>query len=157
MSKKESAIINEIDKARLKLSIEHYIKYFIGKRTSEINKDEALNAIALAVREFAMDKMYETMARYNKVNSKRIYYLSIEYLIGRSLENNLHNLGLFNILKSIKSTACRTSPCRKFLTPNMTRRWQRRTGTSGCLLSGLNGVARHPGFRLRHQLSVRPV
>ena len=102
MSKKESAIINEIDKARLKLSIEHYIKYFIGKRTSEINKDEALNAIALAVREFAMDKMYETMARYNKVNSKRIYYLSIEYLIGRSLENILHNLCLFNILKSIK-------------------------------------------------------
>ena len=63
LSKKDSAIINEIDKARLKLSIEHYIKYFIGKRTREINKDEALDAIALAVREFAMDKMYETIAR----------------------------------------------------------------------------------------------
>lgn len=99
---KNSAIINEIDRARLKLSIEHYIKYFIGKRTCEINKEEALEAIALAVREFAMDKMYETIARYNKCNSKRIYYLSIEYLIGRSLENNLHNLGLFDILKSIK-------------------------------------------------------
>ncbi len=99
---KNSAIINEIDRARLKLSIEHYIKYFIGKRTCEINKDEALEAIALAVREFAMDKMYETIARYNKCNSKRVYYLSIEYLIGRSLENNLHNLGLFDILKSIK-------------------------------------------------------
>ena len=102
LSKKDSAIINEIDKARLKLSIEHYIKYFIGKRTREINKDEALEAVALAVREFAMDKMYETIARYNKVNTKRVYYLSIEYLIGRSLENNLHNLGLFNILKNIK-------------------------------------------------------
>lgn len=102
MSKKDSVIISEIDKARLKLSIEHYIKYFIGKRTSEINKDEALNAIALAVREFAMDKMYETMARYNKCNTKRIYYLSVEYLIGRSLENNLHSLGLFDILKDIK-------------------------------------------------------
>ncbi len=102
LSKKDSVIISEIDKARLKLSIEHYIKYFIGKRTSEINKDEALNAIALAVREFAMDKMYETMARYNKCNTKRIYYLSVEYLIGRSLENNLHNLGLFNIIKDIK-------------------------------------------------------
>ncbi len=100
--KKDSAIINEIDKARLKLSIEHYIKYFIGKRTVEITKDEALEAIALAVREFAMDKMYETIARYNKVGSKRIYYLSVEYLIGRSLENNLHNLGLFDIMKSIK-------------------------------------------------------
>lgn len=104
MKKKDAAnnIINEIDKARLKLSIEHYIKYFIGKRTCEINKEEALEAIALAVREFAMDKMYETIARYNQVNTKRIYYLSIEYLIGRSLENNLHNLGLYDIIKNIK-------------------------------------------------------
>ena len=102
VSKKESVIINEIDKARLKLSIEHYIKYFIGKRTREITKDEALEAVSLAVREFALDKMYETMARYNKANTKRVYYLSIEYLIGRSLENNLHNLGLFDIIKNIK-------------------------------------------------------
>ncbi len=100
--KKNSAIINEIDKARLKLSIEHYIKYFIGKRTCEVTKDEALSAVSLAVREFAMDRMYETISRYNKCNTKRIYYLSIEYLIGRSLENNLHNLGLFDVLKDIK-------------------------------------------------------
>ena len=100
--KKNSTIINEIDRARLKLSIEHYIKYFIGKRTCELTKDEALQAISLAVREFAMDKMYETIARYNKCNSKRVYYLSIEYLIGRSLENNLHNLGLFDIMKNVK-------------------------------------------------------
>ncbi|MDD7312732.1 MAG: glycogen/starch/alpha-glucan phosphorylase [bacterium] len=98
----KSAIINEIDKARLKFSIEHYIQYFIGKRVCELTKDEALEAIALAVREFAMDKMYQSMARYNKCNSKRVYYLSIEYLIGRSLENNLHSLGLFDILKDIK-------------------------------------------------------
>ena len=99
---KKSTIINEIDKARLKFSIEHYIEYFIGKRVCEITKDEALQAIALAVREFAMDKMYQTIARYNKCNSKRVYYLSIEYLLGRSLENNLHSLGLFDIIKSIK-------------------------------------------------------
>ena len=61
-----------------------------------------MKVIALAVREFAMDRMYQTIARYNKANSKRVYYLSIEYLIGRSLENNLHNLGLFDILKNIK-------------------------------------------------------
>jgi len=102
VAKKESVIVNEIDKARLKLSIEHYIKYFIGKRTREITKDEALEAISLAVREFAMDKMYDTIARYNNHNAKRVYYLSIEYLIGRSLENNLHNLGLFDIIKNIK-------------------------------------------------------
>ena len=100
--KQKSAIINEIDKARLKFSIEHYIQYFIGKRVCEITREEALEAISLAVREFAMDKMYQTIARYNKCNSKRVYYLSIEYLIGRLLANNLHSLGLFDILKSIK-------------------------------------------------------
>ena len=100
--KENKNALNEMDQARLKLNIEHYIKYFIGKRTCEITKEEAFTVIALAVREFAMDKMYETIARYNKVGSKRIYYLSIEYLIGRSLENNLYNLGLYDTLRDIK-------------------------------------------------------
>lgn len=100
--KENRSVIDEIDHARLKLAIEHYIKYFIGKRNCELTKEEAFNVIALAVREFAMDKMYETIARYNQVGTKRIYYLSIEYLIGRSLENNLYNLGLYDILKDIK-------------------------------------------------------
>ena len=102
MKKSNLEITDEIKKARLKLSIEHYIKYFIGKRACELTKEEALYAISLAVREFALDKMYNTMARYNEKSAKRVYYLSIEYLIGRSLENNLHNLGLFDLLKDIK-------------------------------------------------------
>lgn len=100
--KKTSSALSEIEIARLKLAIEHYTKYFIGKRTCELTKEEAFTVIALAVREFAMDKMYDTIARYNKVGTKRIYYLSIEYLIGRSLENNLYNLGLYDALKDIK-------------------------------------------------------
>ena len=91
-----------MDVARLKLAIERHIKYIIGKRTCEITKEEAFIVVALAVREFAMDKMYETMSRYNKAGTKRVYYLSIEYLIGRSLENNLYNLGIYDILKDIK-------------------------------------------------------
>ncbi len=102
MKKEKLELGDEMKKARLKLSIEHYIKYFIGKRTCELTKEEALYAISLAVREFAMDEMYNTMARYNKKSAKRVYYLSIEYLIGRSLENNLHNLGLYEIIKDIK-------------------------------------------------------
>ena len=100
--KENKSIFNEMDQAKLKLSIEHYIKYFIGKRNCEITKRDAFTVIALAVREFAMDKMYETIARYNEKSTKHVYYLSIEYLIGRSLENNLYNLGLYDILKNIK-------------------------------------------------------
>lgn len=102
MTKQPQQDINEIDKARLKLSIEHYIKYFIGKRPIELTKEETLQAISLAVREFALDNMYRTISHYNEVGSKRVYYLSIEYLLGRSLENNLHNLNLFKLIKEIK-------------------------------------------------------
>lgn len=102
MTSKEKEKINEIEKARLKLSIEHYIRYFIGKRPMELTKEETLQAISLAVREFAMDNMYRTISRYNEVGAKRVYYLSIEYLLGRSLENNLHNLDLFKLIKEIK-------------------------------------------------------
>jgi starch phosphorylase len=100
--KETKNVVDEIDRARLKLGIEHYIKYFIGKRNCELTKEEAFNVVALAVREFAMDKMYETIARYDNANTKKVYYLSIEYLIGRSLENNLYNLNLYDILKDIK-------------------------------------------------------
>ena len=100
--KNTSGALSEMDIARLKLTIEHYTKYFIGKRTCELTKEEAFTVIALAVREFAMDKMYDTIARYNKVGTKRVYYLSIEYLIGRSLENNLYNLGIYDALKDVK-------------------------------------------------------
>ena len=102
MVTENKSVMDEIDRARLKLSIEHYAKYFIGKRNCELTKEEAFRVIALAVREFAMDRMYDTIARYNEHGTKRIYYLSIEYLIGRSLENNLYNLGLYDILKDIK-------------------------------------------------------
>ena len=122
MKKAKLEISDEMKKARLKLSIEHYIKYFIGKRACELTKEEALYAISLAVREFAMDEMYSTIARYNEKSAKRIYYLSIEYLIGRSLENNLHNLGLYDLLKDIKLDDFPDFQLKKFLTPNMTQR-----------------------------------
>ena len=102
MTEDSLVTMSEMDRARLKLSIEHYIKYFIGKRACELTKEEAYKVVAWAVREFALDKMYETMERYNKVGTKRVYYLSIEYLIGRSLENNLHNLHLHDLMKGIK-------------------------------------------------------
>ena len=151
MVKENSVILNEIDKARLKLSIEHYTKYFIGKRTCEISKEEALKVISLAVREFAMDRMYQTIARYNKVNSKRVYYLSIEYLIGRSLENNLHNLGLFNILKNIKIDGWPWESLEEIFDTE----YDPALGNGGLgrrLLPGFDGLARHSRFRLRHQL-----
>jgi len=54
---------------------------------------ELLAATALAVRERAVERLLDTEERYVKADAKRLYYLSLEFLVGRSLENNLQNLG----------------------------------------------------------------
>jgi len=81
--------------------IEHYLKYYIGKQVKEATKEDLFVSLALAVREVAADGMFNTVALQETRDPKRVYYLSLEYLIGRSLENNLHNLGLYDLLDEI--------------------------------------------------------
>ena len=85
----------------LALIVEHYLKYYLGKQVKEAAKDDLFTALALAVREIAADGMFNTAARYEQEDPKRVFYLSVEYLIGRSLENNLHSLGLYDLLDDI--------------------------------------------------------
>lgn len=98
----QEKLVKAEDVARLQESIEHHLKYSIGKRPCEASKSNIFNAVALAVREYAIDGLFKTSAKYEKADAKRIYYLSVEYLVGRLLENNLRNLGLYDALKQIK-------------------------------------------------------
>ncbi len=82
--------------------IERLMKYTLCKQVREASKEDLFTALALAVREIAVDRMYETANRYAHTNPKRVYYLSVEYLLGRSLVNNLDNLGIHDLLDQVK-------------------------------------------------------
>ena len=84
----------------LKQLIEWHIKYSLSKQVSEAHKSHLFTALALAVKDLAIDGMFETANR-NKKAKKRVYYLSLEYLLGRLLVNNLSNFGLLNLLDQI--------------------------------------------------------
>src|SRR5688572_5165146 len=75
-------------------SIRRHIRYSLGKRWEKLSSHDLFMAIALTVRDWMVDSMLATEDRYKKSDAKRLYYLSMEYLIGRSLANNLSNLGL---------------------------------------------------------------
>ena len=55
---------------------------------------ERYDAAARAVRDILSDRWLRTNQTYERENPKRIYYVSIEFLIGRSLSNNILNLML---------------------------------------------------------------
>ncbi|HTW86833.1 MAG TPA: glycogen/starch/alpha-glucan phosphorylase [Candidatus Binataceae bacterium] len=62
---------------------------------------ERFEAVALSVRDILSQRWIHTERTYDRENPKRIYYLSIEFLLGRSLANNLENLLLNPITKQL--------------------------------------------------------
>jgi starch phosphorylase len=76
-----------------------HTKYTLAKRWPDMTQRDVFLATSMATRDRFMDAMLETEARYQQVDAKRLYYLSMEFLVGRSLGNNLINLGLFDVYK----------------------------------------------------------
>ncbi|MGO9606254.1 MAG: glycogen/starch/alpha-glucan phosphorylase [Candidatus Binataceae bacterium] len=76
--------------------IDHHIRFTVAKRRIQLSKHDWYRVTALAVRDMLVEKMLETRARWERTGAKKLYYLSLEYLIGRSLENNLFNLGIID-------------------------------------------------------------
>jgi glycogen phosphorylase len=59
---------------------------------SQVNLRERFEAVARSVRDVLSQRWIRTEQTYERENPKRVYYLSIEFLLGRSLANNIENL-----------------------------------------------------------------
>jgi starch phosphorylase len=80
--------------AELQESIQRHARYSLGKNWPDLCPRDRFNAVALSVRDQMVDRMLETEDRYRRSDSKRLYYMSIEFLIGQSLGTNLDNFGI---------------------------------------------------------------
>ncbi|AIA72922.1 glycogen phosphorylase [Pectobacterium atrosepticum SCRI1043] len=84
----------------LKHSIAYKLMFTVGKDPSIANKHDWLNATLLAVR----DRMVERWLRSNRAqlsqDVRQVYYLSMEFLLGRTLSNALLAMGLYEDLKA---------------------------------------------------------
>ena len=79
----------------MKEAIERQLRLTLARHLDNATKREIWMATCLAVREKVVDRFIETQATHNREDARRVYYLSLEYLMGRLLNSNLCNLGLF--------------------------------------------------------------
>jgi starch phosphorylase len=78
----------------LREAILQKLAYQVGKRRIEANQHDWFIATALAVRDHVVDGWMAGIEQAYRLEERRVYYLSLEFLVGRLLFDNLHSLGL---------------------------------------------------------------
>src|SRR5262245_16184205 len=95
-SASESSPHEGMDSASLKAGILRHLEFTLGELPRHVDSEwEPYLSVALAVRDRLMERWIRTQDAYYENDAKRVYYLSLEFLMGRTLGNSLINLGLF--------------------------------------------------------------
>jgi len=90
-----SSAIPPVDPSQLREAIERHVVYSLGERWEDLGAHDVFMAVSLAARDLLMRGLLDSEARSEASRAKRVYYLCLEFLIGRSLANNLLNLGVY--------------------------------------------------------------
>jgi starch phosphorylase len=90
----ELAPLPPLDASRFAEEIAFHLRYTLGLTPAECTAYDLFRVCAIPLRQRLMDGIGDTELRYRAKRARRVYYLSAEFLIGRSLSDTLQNMGL---------------------------------------------------------------
>ena len=73
-------------------------RYF-GVTPQEATREQIYRAVVMSVRDIMAEKHQKFHVRTKSARAKRVYYLCMEFLLGRSLKNSVYNLGIHDALE----------------------------------------------------------
>ena len=89
------------DKQEFKKEVISNLKKLYRKSIDTASKQEVFQAVSYAVKDFIMDRWIATQKAYKEKDPKFVYYLSMEFLMGRALGNNMINLCCYDEVKEV--------------------------------------------------------
>ena len=85
-------VSERFEKEQFKKEVRENVKSLYRKNLEEATPQQLFQAVAYAVEDSIMDDWIKTQEAYDKQDPKKVYYMSMEFLMGRALGNNLLNL-----------------------------------------------------------------
>lgn len=82
------------DPVSLQKDILHHVEYTVARSRFSFDDFEAYQALSHSVRDRLIERWHDTQQHFKKKDPKRLYFLSLEFLMGRSLSNSVNNLGI---------------------------------------------------------------
>ena len=90
-----------VTKEAFKEAVFENIKNQFRKTIDQVSEEQLFQAVAFAVKDIIVDEWIETNNTFQEEDAKTVYYLSMEFLMGRALGNNLINLQVNQVVKEV--------------------------------------------------------
>lgn len=92
-----------ISEREVKELIKGKLTRYFGVSPAEANKEQFYKAVVMSVRDILLEKRQQFHKKIKAKRAKRVYYLCMEFLLGRSLKNSLYNLNATSVFDKVVS------------------------------------------------------